>query len=88
MKNLTTLLLVTLAVLSLAACSDDEVKSKNWYIAHSEEQAIKHAICVQRPEMVKEPNCINASKAEKILSQDFETIQAYIKEHGLNNSIK
>jgi hypothetical protein len=90
MKDLTTLLLVALAVLSLTACSgsEDEVRSKDWYIAHSEEQAVQLDICVKRPAMVKEPNCISATEAETVLSQGHEVVQAYVKSHGLNNSKK
>ncbi|MEO1889367.1 MAG: EexN family lipoprotein [Cycloclasticus sp.] len=89
MKNTKTLLLVSLAALLLSACSgEEEVRSKDWYIAHSAEQASQLDICVHRPQLSETPNCINATAAEEILKQGFDATQAYVKEHGLNNSQK
>lgn len=89
MKTTKTLLLALLTTLLLSACSgEDEVRSKDWFITHSAEQAIQLDICRHRPQLSETPNCINATAAEEILKQSHEVIQAYVKKHGLNNSQK
>jgi len=89
MKYTKTLLLVALATLLLSACSgEEEVRSKDWYITHSAEQATQFDICKHRPQLSETPNCINANAAEELLKQGFEATQAYIKSNNLNNSQK
>ena len=76
MKNTKTLLLAMLATLLLSACSgEEEVRSKDWYIAHSEEQAKQLDICVHRPQLKETPNCINAAAADEVLKQGCEATQ-------------
>jgi hypothetical protein len=70
MKTMTSILLLTAAVVSLAGCNEADTsrqtKTVGWFFEHRDELAVVLKACRDNPgERGNTPDCINANEARK-----------------------